>query len=53
MGSVDGADQLHRDQIEFVMQHGVSINSNGGLYQHGKSYSFDKKLFVALVYMDH
>jgi hypothetical protein len=30
----------------------ISVNSNGGYYEHGRSYSFSKKWDVAVAYLD-
>jgi hypothetical protein len=35
----------------FAARLGVLMNSNGGFYQHGKSYCMDTKLFVATKYL--
>ena len=37
----------------FAASHGVLMNSNGGFYQHGKSYGMDTKLLVATKYLEH
>jgi hypothetical protein len=34
---------------EYVALHGLSVNKNGGTYQHGGASSIDKKLAVAAV----
>ena len=47
--SSDAFSSLHR--LYFV-QHGISVNLNGGYYQVGKSYSIDKKLRVPVAYLD-
>ena len=36
----------------FVAERGVCTNQNGGYYQRGKSYSLDKKMFVAATLLD-
>jgi len=40
-------------QLYFAGSHGALVNSNGGFYQHGKSYGLVVKLFVAAKYLDH
>ena len=47
--SSDAFSSLHR--LYFV-QHGISVNLNGGYYQVGKSYLIDRKLRVAAAYLD-
>ena len=37
----------------FAASHGVLMNSNGGFYQHGKSYGMETKVLVATKYLEH
>ena len=41
------------NQQNIAASHGVLMNSNGGVYQHGKSYGKDTKLLVATKYLKH
>ena len=43
--------ELH--QLYFAGRHGFLVNSNDGIYQRGKSYGMETKLFVAARYLDH
>jgi hypothetical protein len=48
-----GDDVTELNHQNFAALHGVLMNSNGGFYQHGKSYGMDTKLFVATRYLEH
>ena len=47
----DHVNELH--QLYFAGHHSVLVNSNDDLYQRGKSYGMEIKLFVATKYLNH
>jgi hypothetical protein len=49
---MEGGNVFELNHQNFAASHGVLMNSNGGFYQHGKSYGMDTKILVAtrLVY---
>ena len=48
-----GGDSNEPNHPNFTARNGVLMNSNGGFYQHRKSYGMDTKLFVAMRYLEH